>query len=107
MIVKKYGEDFDSSGGALTLDPDCVFEEGLGKSYPVRKLSSRTHENGWTIKGTIIEDYYYWVNDFEAQHPKFGRVWGDFEDKVFADSEEGFEDFYKNFPPNAWDYADI
>ena len=91
IIVKKFGVDFDSCGGALTLG-----EGEIG-----------THEDGWTIKGEIHEDYYTWVNEFEATHSKYGRVWGDFESEVYADTEEGFKDFFEKHPPQAWDYGDI
>ncbi len=79
------------SHDALTLDP-----KDLGQ-----------HESGWLIEGSVCEDYYEWVNDFEAVHPDFGRVWGDFEKEVYADSEEGFRHFYSNHPPSQWDYYDI
>ncbi len=69
--------------------------------------SSCTHSDGWTIQGVIREDYYYWVNHFEAQHPVFGRVWGDFEHEVFADSQEGYDAFYASHGPQSWDYDDI
>lgn len=59
------------------------------------------------IEGEVWEDYFEWVNEFQAVHADFGRVWGDFEDIVYADSEEGFNDFYKNHPPQSWDYWDI
>ncbi len=102
MVTKKFGVDFDSSGGALTLKPEYVREkEEIGGGYHVT-----THSNGWTILGYVQEDCYQWVNKFEAEHFKFGRVWGDFEDVVSADSEEGYQDFYRNFPPESWDYAD-
>ena len=101
MIIKKYGIDFYSSGGALTLPPSYVSEgEGVGEY-------GKTHENGWTISGYIYEDHYSWVNKFEAGHPELGNVWGDFEDEVYAESEIGYQDFYKNFPPEKWDYRDI
>lgn len=102
MITKKYGIDFESEGGALTLSRFEV-TEGDHESG----VHARTHESGWTIKGEIHEDYYVWVNDFEATHPKFGRVAGNFETEVTADSEEGFADFWKNHQPEAWDYQDI
>ena len=65
------------------------------------------NESGWTIEGQIHEDYFEWVNEFEATHPDFGRVWGDFEDVVYADSEKAFEHFYENHSPSSWDYYDI
>ena len=91
MITKKFEIDFDSIGGALTLSPSCIGE----------------NNSEWTIEGEIHEDWYEWVNEFKATHPKYGKVWGDFEEKVYADSEEGFQDFYKHHVPEAWDYGDI
>lgn len=110
-VFKRFGKDFDSDGGALTLSPSDVRNEtgnnvvGKGEfGYPIFKL---THDDGWTIEGIVHEDYYEWVNYFRAEHPKYGKVWGNFEDCVYAESEEGFEDFYKNHTPRAWDYQDI
>ena len=97
MITKKFSIDFDSSGGALTLP----------LSYVSEGEDSKTHKNGWTISGDVHEDYYLWVNKFEAVHPELGKVWGNFEDEVYADSEVGYQDFYENFPPEEWDYQDI
>lgn len=99
-VIKKFGVDFQSEGGALTLSPECI---GMNPS-------------GWTITGEIHEDYYEWViheeyyewvNDFKAAHPTLGTVEGNFEDTVYASSEEAFQDFYKNHTPSAWDYWDI
>jgi len=96
MVTKECGKDFgfeqtENSHDALTLDPS-----DLG-----------VNESGWEIKGEVIEDWYEWVNAFEATHPDFGRVWGDFESFVYADSEQGFKHFYENHPPTSWDYWDI
>ena len=102
MIVKRFGVDFHSPGGALTLPPEAV-----DKNDSQGGVHTRTHKSGWSILGEIKEDYYTWVNEFEAHHPVYGKVWGDFEDEVYADSEEGFADFYKNHPPSAWDYQEI
>ena len=101
MIIKKFRIDFDSPGGALTLKTSEV----LKGSYT--GISQRTHSDGWTIKGKIHEDFYSFVQDFEAAHPTYGKVWGNFENMVFADSEEGYQHFYKNHTPKAWDYGDI
>lgn len=90
-IVKEFGKDFFSSGGALTLSPGAI----------------GTHKDGWTITGEIHEDYYEWVNDFKASHPKYGKVWGNFESEVFATDEKAFKHFYKYHAPDAWDYGDI
>ena len=91
MITKKFGIDFHSEGGALTLSPSDI-----GRN-----------DSGWTIIGVIHEDYYEWVNDFQATHPKFGKVWGNFEKEVYAESEEGFAHFWENHEPQQWDYQDI
>lgn len=90
-VTKTYGKDFHSEGGALTLKPSDLV----------------THPDGWTITGEVHEDYYEWVNEFEATHPVYGRVWGDFEAQVFADSQEAFDHFYISHQPEAWDYGDI
>jgi len=66
-----------------------------------------THADGWTIEGKVWSDYYEWVNEFTASHPTHGKVWGDFEKKVFAESQAGFDDFVKHHPPSEWDYWDI
>lgn len=65
------------------------------------------HESGWAITGDVQEDYYRWVNEFEAIHPKYGKVYGDFETVVYAESEEALEHFIKHHPPEYWDYYDI
>jgi len=103
MTTKKFGADFTSAGGALTL-PSSSVVDGTAV-YGV--IYQRTHESGWTIKGEVHSDYYEWVNDFEATHPKFGKVAGNFEGEVIADSEEGFAHFWKHHQPQAWNYGDI
>ena len=65
------------------------------------------HSSGWTIHGEIVEDYYTWINAFVATHPKYGKVWGDFEKIVFADSELGYLDFIQSHSPDHWDYQNI
>jgi|TARA_R110000851_G_scaffold1093_2_gene3805 hypothetical protein len=103
MLIKKvFGIDFDSEYGALTLPTSAVAEAEEFSGY-----HQRTHSDGWTITGYIQEDYYVWVNAFEATHELYGRVFGNFENTVFADSEEGYTHFYKNHTPEAWDYGDI
>lgn len=77
----------------------------MAHTLPVEILGQ--NESGWNIDGVIHEDYYKWVKAFEATHPVYGKVWGDFEKKVSADSKEGYENFVKNHPPEMWDYYDI
>ncbi len=102
MIEKKFGVDFHSDGGALTLSvSDVANSDEQGGTH------TKTHTDGWTITGEVHEDYYTWVNDFEATHPVYGQVKGNFEASVFADTEEGFQHFMEHHAPNVWDYMDI
>ena len=55
MIIKKVNI---TGHNANTLPKECI-----GKN-----------ESGWEISGEIHEDYYEWVNDFEATHPTFGKM---------------------------------
>ena len=97
--MKKFIKDFSnepftlcSTGDARTLSPDDI----------------GTHKDGWTITGEIHEDYFYWVNDFDAIH-KNGRwfVKGNFQGIIEASSEKALEDFIKHHPYHEWDYGDI
>jgi len=92
-MITKLAEEFGYGGGhmALTLSPSVLGENA----------------SGWTISGQVHEDYFEWINEFEAVHPDFGRVWGDFESEVYADSEEGLQHFLDNHSPEEWDYWDI
>ncbi len=107
MLVKKIGVDylvgqmFDFM--AVTLSHTDVYA-GSGEYVG---FSERQHADGWLIKGDVCEDYYLWVNKFDAVHEVFGRVWGNFEVCVYADSEEGYQDFLKHHPYHVWDYYDI
>jgi hypothetical protein len=93
MVIKVAGVDYPYSGGheALTLDID---ELGL-------------NESGWVIEGEVHEDYYEWVNEFEANHCIYGKITGDFETQVVAENEEAFQHFWENHEPDGWDYWDI
>jgi hypothetical protein len=87
-----YYKQYEVAGTlAQTLNTDCV---GNNKS-------------GWTITGQIHEDYYEWVNYFEAAHPVYGTVKGDFEKEVYASSEASLLQFLIDHPFECWDYYDI
>lgn len=92
-VIKHAGHDYkyEFSHYALTLTP-----EELGKNL-----------DGWTITGDVREDYYQWVNDFEAEHPHYGKISGNFETEVKAESQEAFDHFWEHHQPQAWDYWDI
>jgi hypothetical protein len=106
VITKKYGVDFrgeaNAASPALTLPRNEVTDTNADSG-----VHTKTHPDGWTITGELQEDYFVWVNNFEAYHPTLGKVWGNFEAEVNADSEEGFADFYSKHHPEAWDYCDI
>jgi hypothetical protein len=76
---------------ACTLDP-----EHLGEN-----------DSGWTITGKVSEDYFKWVNHFNAVHPEYGVVKGDFEERVVATSQLAYKHFVKHHAPSVWDYQDI
>lgn len=75
----------------------------IQKPASIRARTQTAGQSG----GCVHEDYFEWVNEFEAHHPSFGRVWGDFESEVFADSEAGYDAFVEHHAPNQWDYHDI
>ena len=100
---EKVTKVFYTQGAALTLN----VEEVTDKENCTGGTHTRSHPDRWTITGRICEDMRTWVNEFEAVHPLFGRVWGNFEEEVHADSEEGFQHFYANHKPEEWDYADV
>lgn len=89
MFIESFVLDFDHQ--ARTLDPSDLC----------------THGSGWKIEGEVCCDGHEWVSSFEADHPVFGRVCGSFESEIEADSEEAYENFLENHPPNLWDYWDI
>lgn len=99
-----FEQTFDAQGMAQTLSVDYVTESDTRVSD---RRPSRTHPSGWTISGEIQEDGFIWVSDFEASHPVYGRVWGNFESIVHADSEAGFKAFCAAHPFDVWDYVDI
>lgn len=102
MITKVFGKDFSSDGGALTLRASEV-----GDGDTMSGTQSKTHDSGWTIAGVVHEDYYTWVNEFEASHATYGMISGDFEVSVQAESEEAFAHFMEHHSPEAWNYGDI
>lgn len=93
--------DFDKEGRkigsvALTLSPYIL---------------DKQNKNDWFFKAKIQEDYYQWINFFEATHPKYGKIFGDFEIGIHypKENKEALNDFLeKTFQYlNLWDYMDI
>lgn len=94
-----FGEDFYNEDG-LVLPPSYVTDD----EFPINmsKIYVKQHDSGWQICGLICKDetanyIYNWL----AVHPKYGRVLGDFDSNVYADTDEGFKHFYKHHPPVA------
>lgn len=81
--------------------PDNEAHVEEGKTY------SKTHASGWTIAAKIKVDWYTWVDEFKAFHPVWGAVWGSFQEEVFADCVEGYENFIQSHKPYSWDSKDI
>lgn len=115
MITKTYGIDYDENGllerpNNKTLGHQALTLSGLDVADTNKEtegIHTKQHSSGWTITAELHEDWFVWINEFSATHPVFGIVFGDYESSIEADSEEGFLDFYKNHPPEYWDYWDI
>ena len=95
--------DYPYDGNALTLDAHVAHRN----KSDVEGMHARAHSDGWIIGADIHEDYYYWINEFWALHPKHGFVFGNFEQEVWAPSRSALDAFMSVFPPNSWDYQDI
>jgi len=91
VSVKQVVSGFAAHSPARTLDPSHLGE----------------NPSGWTISGEVHEDWYEWVNYFEAVHPVFGWVRGDYEDVVEAKSKKAYAHFIAHHAPCEWDYWDI
>ena len=92
---------------AHTLDSDEVTDIDFDDHTVSGTAYTKTHPDGWTITGSVYINYYSWVNDFEAKHPQYGWVHGNFETTVHASSETTYYEFYKSHTPRVWDYHDI
>ena len=92
LIEYDFTTGYKNTTNACTLPAEFVTQE---------------HKSKWVITGEVCYDYYSWVNDFEAVHPKYGRVFGNFEKIVYATSKKGYEHFCKNHPAEEWNYWDI
>lgn len=72
-----------------------------------KKIFTKTHPDGWTISAKINEDYYMWISNFEATHPEYGFVNGNFGTSINAFSKSALKHFLKYHKPIFWDYYDI
>jgi hypothetical protein len=79
---------------AITLNPVCIGYDEV---------------SGWTVVAEVHEDYYKWVNHFEASHLVYGKVVGDLESLVEASTEAAYNNFIESYGSciENWDYHDI
>lgn len=89
----------------FTLNPEEVgwVED---KRYESLRLTKK-HKDGWTIHAEVKENYYYYIDEFWAQHKKYGTIKGSFDSIVTAESEEAYQHFIKHHKPRYWNMADI
>ena len=108
MIILKAGIDYEYNDNAYTLCAEevCDNYDSLNRELKNSKLV-KIHESGWTISARVNEDYFTWINYFEAYHSDYGEVKGDFESEIEATSILAFTNFRINHPPSEWDYMDI
>lgn len=87
-----------------TLNVLCVQDSEIPKTGFYIKYHEHT---SWTIIGNCIEDWFYWIDDFEAHHPTHGIIFGSFNKNVYAESKECFENFVSSHHYEEWDAGDI
>jgi hypothetical protein len=80
------------------------------KKLEYDKQYSRTHKNGWTISGKIVEDWVSWVPFITAFHKKYGVIYGDFSEEIIVvldNPDEALFHFLDNNTPLVWNSYDI
>lgn len=77
------------------------------KKLEYYKQYSRTHKNGWTISGQIVEDYVSWVPFITASHKNYGIIYGDFSEEIIVVSDnpdKALFHFLDNNMPLVWKF---
>jgi hypothetical protein len=106
-MIKLYPNK-DDPGMGLVLNVSEVFEKTDEYEYPINgQTYNKSHGSGWTITGKVVIDYYTWINDFNAIHPEYGFVRGNFEGLVEVSSMKAYHNFMKHHSPEKFDYQDI
>jgi hypothetical protein len=80
------------------------------KKLEYYKQYSRTHKNGWTISGKIVEDWVSWVPFITASHKNYGIIYGDFSEEIIVVSDnpdKALFHFLDNNMPLVWSSWDI
>lgn len=115
-IVSMCDVDRAPDDTALTLPAQCVsdekqLKEALMDDPDAYELGPFTKEHGgedgWKISGVVKHDWFVWVNDFVAEHPEYGRVSGDFEEEIHADSDVAVRHLLMYHCPISWSYEEI
>lgn len=75
-------------------------------------MYNKSHKNGWTISGVIIDDYVSYVPIIFAYHKEYGYIYiyGDFREEIQVTSNntnESIKHFLDNNPPLIWTDYDI
>lgn len=103
--LPKFAHSFTPSEGEFLVLWGSVVTSAKNFEY---RAYSKKHSNGWTVCAIPHEDYYVWVNNFIATHPKLGVVCGNYEKPYLsATNLTAFDDFVANFAPRSFDYDDI
>ena len=112
-ITLSFGKDFGiglDDRTIIILDPsevsdniNCESDEEFHRDVVYGKY----HPDGWTIKAKLEADYYVSIEEFEADHPIYGKIKGRLDDKIVADSLEGWKHFSNYHPLREFDCGDI
>jgi len=73
------------------------------KEYNKNRIYKKKHPSGWKISAKINEDYILFISDFKASHPHYGKLYGDYDKIIYAESDEAYNHFIENHPPDMHD----
>lgn len=78
-----------------------------GDYFPKHTLTKQ-HRSGWTISAKLVNDgsCLTHIREFTARHKTFGKIHGDYGNRVFAESKTALENFMKCHPPEQYDTFD-
>lgn len=78
--------------------------EHFSLDFPIEELGKPY--KGWTVYAPVNEDYYSWIESFEA-YKNDEWVVGDFDYIVYSSSKAAFDDFTRHFRPKIFNSGDI
>lgn len=76
-------------------------------------ILNKENDHQWIFNAEVQEDYYEWINGFEAIHPKFGKVCGNLEKHIKFEKNQNEEELLIDFIKQnlkfmlVWNYLDI